>query len=50
MLELLKDLFRFAKKRKKYVIFPVILLLILLGTLLFLVEGSILAPFIYTLF
>ena len=44
------ELFRFLGKRKKYWLAPVILVLLLLGALLVFAQGSVLAPFIYTLF
>lgn len=50
MLELLKDLWRFMKVRKKFWLAPVILVLLLLGSLIVLSQGSAVAPFIYTLF
>jgi hypothetical protein len=50
MIDLLTDLWDFLKKRKKFWLFPLILLLILLGALLVLTQGSVIAPFIYTLF
>jgi hypothetical protein len=50
MLDLLADLWDFLKKRKKFWLFPIILLLVLLGALLVLTQGSVIAPFIYTLF
>jgi hypothetical protein len=50
MLELLKDLWGFMKVRKKFWLLPVILVLLLLGSLLVLSQGSAVAPFIYTLF
>lgn len=40
----------FLKVRKLWVLSPIILILLLLSLLLILVEGSALAPFIYTLF
>jgi hypothetical protein len=40
----------FLKVRKLWLLSPIILALLLLGMLLVLVEGSALAPFIYTLF
>ena len=42
--------FRFLKTKKKLWLLPFILIVILIGVLLFLAEGSVLAPFIYTLF
>ena len=50
MLELLKDLWTFMKERKKFWLAPIIIILLLLGTLLVLTQGSAVAPFIYTLF
>jgi hypothetical protein len=50
MLELIKDLFGFMKARKKFWLAPIILILLLLGGLLVLSQGSVIAPFIYTLF
>jgi len=50
MLELLKDLWAFMKVRKKYWLAPIILVLLLLGGLIVLTQGSAVAPFIYTLF
>jgi hypothetical protein len=50
MLDLLKDLWQFMKERKKFWLLPIILVLVLLGGLLVLAQGSAVAPFIYTLF
>ena len=50
MLELLKDLWVFMKERKKFWLAPIIIILLLLGMLLVLTQGSAVAPFIYTLF
>ncbi len=50
MFELIKDLFGFVKTRKKFWLAPIIIVLLLLGGLLVLSQGSIIAPFIYTLF
>ncbi len=50
MLDLLKDLWGFMKERKKFWLMPIILILVLLGGLLVLAQGSAVAPFIYTLF
>jgi len=38
------------QERKKFWLAPIILVLVLLGALLVLAQGSALAPFIYTLF
>lgn len=36
--------------RKKYWLFPILLVMALLGALIVLAQGSAVAPFIYTLF
>ncbi len=50
MLDLIKDLWGFMKERKKFWLAPIIIVLLLLGGLLVLAQGSAIAPFIYTLF
>jgi hypothetical protein len=50
MVEFLKDLWGFMKTRKKFWLAPIILVLLLLGALIVLSQGSAVAPFIYTLF
>lgn len=50
MIELLKDLWAFMKERKKFWLAPIIIMLLLLGALLVLTQGSAIAPFIYTIF
>jgi len=50
MWDLIKDLWGFMKTRKKFWLAPIILVLLLLGALLVLSQGSAVAPFIYTLF
>ena len=50
MLDLLQDLWAFMRVRKKFWLAPIILILLLLGSLLVLTQGSAIAPFIYTLF
>lgn len=50
MSELLRDLWGFMKARKKFWLAPIILMLLLLGSLIVLAQGSAAAPFIYTLF
>ena len=49
-MEFLKEMFSFLKKRKKLWMAPLILLIALIGSLLILAQGSVIAPFIYTLF
>ena len=50
MLDLLKDLWAFLKVRKKFWLAPIIIVLLLLGALIVLSQGSAIAPFIYTMF
>jgi len=47
---LLRDLWGFFKERKKYWLLPVIIILLLLGFLIVYTSGTVIAPFIYTLF
>ncbi len=47
---LVREFWIFMKVRKKFWLLPVILVMILVGTLLVFAEGSALAPFIYTIF
>lgn len=46
----LLEFWRFLNARKRYWLVPIMLTLVLAGALLALAEGSILAPFIYSLF
>ena len=50
MLDLMKDLWDFMRIRKKFWLLPIVLVLVLLGGLIVLSQGSAVAPFIYTLF
>lgn len=50
MLDLLRDLWAFMQERKKFWLIPIIIVLLLLGALIVLTQGSAVAPFIYTLF
>lgn len=50
MLDLLFDLWSFMRVRKKFWLAPIIMILVLLGALIVLTQGSAVAPFIYTLF
>ena len=40
----------FFKVRKKYWLLPIIIVLVLFGGLIILSQGSVVAPFIYTIF
>jgi len=50
MFDLIKDLWAFMKERKKFWLAPIIVILLMLGALIVLTQGSAVAPFIYTLF
>ena len=49
-MEFLKEFWEFLKVRKKYWLLPIIIVLVLFGGLIVLSQGSVIAPFIYTLF
>jgi len=44
------EYFTFLRREKKWWMFPIVAILLGLGSLLLLTQGSPLAPFIYTLF
>lgn len=46
----IKELWAFMRSRKKYWLWPIVLVMALLGVLIVLAQGSAIAPFIYTLF
>jgi hypothetical protein len=46
----LKELWTFLRKRKKLWLLPIIIVMVLMGALLIFAQGSVFAPFIYTLF
>ncbi|MFC1665574.1 DUF5989 family protein [Pseudomonadota bacterium] len=50
MIEFLKDLWDFMRERKKFWLAPIIIVMLLLGALIVLTQGSAVAPFIYTIF
>ncbi len=47
---LVREFWAFMRIRKKFWLLPIILVMVLLGALLAFAEGSVLAPFIYTIF
>ena len=49
-LSIISELWDFLKVRKKYWLAPILILLLLLGGLIILTQGSALAPFIYAIF
>ena len=48
--DLIKDIWDYFKVRKKYWLAPLIITILLMGTLLIFTQGSVIAPFIYTIF
>ena len=49
-MKFIKELLSFLKSRKKLWLAPIIMLLIILGGLLIVAQGKVIAPFVYTLF
>ncbi len=49
-MDFIREIFDFLSARKKIWLAPIIFIMIILGGLLILAEGSLVAPFIYTLF
>ncbi|MEE8131295.1 MAG: DUF5989 family protein [Vicinamibacterales bacterium] len=49
-LQVLGEFWEFLRFNKKYWLLPIVMMLVLVGLLLVLAQGSAVAPFIYTLF
>ena len=49
-MDFIKEFFNFLRSRKKLWLTPLIIILVIIGGLLILAQGSVIAPFIYTLF
>jgi hypothetical protein len=49
-MSMLKELWAFMRARKKFWLWPIFLMMVVLGALIVLAKGSAVAPFIYTLF
>jgi Family of unknown function (DUF5989) len=49
-MSMIKELFSFLRARKKFWLWPIFIVMALLGLLIVLAQGSAVAPFIYTLF
>lgn len=49
-MSMIKELWAFLRARKKYWLWPIFVMMALLGMLIVLAQGSAVAPFIYTLF
>lgn len=50
MAEFVMELWAFMRERKKFWLLPIFVVLLLMGALIVLTQGSAVAPFIYTLF
>jgi uncharacterized protein DUF5989 len=48
--EILKEFWAFLRVRKKWWLAPIVVFLLMLGVILVTAKGSVLAPFIYSLF
>ena len=48
--DLVKDIWDYLKVRKKYWLAPLIITIVLMGGLLVFTQGSVVAPFIYSIF
>jgi hypothetical protein len=46
----LRELWAFLRSRKKFWLLPIVVMLVVVGGLLALAQGSLVAPFIYALF
>ena len=49
-MDFLKEFFEFLKVRKKFWLLPILFVLVLMGGLIVLTQGTAVAPFIYTIF
>jgi hypothetical protein len=50
LFDLAKDIWDFLRVRKKFWLAPLIITLVLMGALLVLTHGTVIAPFIYSIF
>lgn len=50
MLSVIRELWAFMRERKKLWLAPIIVVLVVLSGLLFIAQGTALAPFIYSIF
>ncbi|MFM1798066.1 MAG: hypothetical protein RLZZ117_344 [Cyanobacteriota bacterium] len=50
LLDLARDIWDFLRVRKKFWLAPLILTIVLMGALLVLTHGTVVAPFIYSIF
>lgn len=47
---MLVELFKFMLARKKFWLYPIIIMMVVFGGLIVLTQGTAIAPFIYTIF
>ena len=50
MIDFIKEFIAFLMERKKFWLLPIFIFLVMFGGLLVLSQGTVVAPFIYTLF
>jgi hypothetical protein len=50
MLPFLREFWEFARERKKFWLFPLMIILVFFGLFIVLSEGTVVAPFIYSIF
>jgi hypothetical protein len=50
LFDLARDIWDFLKVRKKYWLAPLIITIVLMGSLIVFTQGSVIAPFIYSIF
>ena len=50
MLEFCREMWTFMKARKKFWLLPILVMMVVFGGFVVLTKGTVLAPFIYTLF
>lgn len=50
LIDLAKDIWVFLRVRKKFWLAPLIVTIVLMGALLVLTQGTVVAPFIYSIF
>ena len=49
-MNIFREYWEYTKKRKKFWILPIVIFLMIFGFVLIISEGSVVAPFIYTIF
>ena len=50
MKDFFKELWKFMRVRKKFWLLPILIVMVLFGGLIVLLKGSVVAPFVYTIF